>query len=120
MNWIGLLVLIAVICLLMLRRGGQVSVGAAREMLKKGALVVDVRTIEEFSRGHLPEAINLPLVHFAEMLPQQIPDHDQAILLYCQTGRRSGTARKKARALGYLRSFNMGSYSRAAQIVSGR
>jgi rhodanese-related sulfurtransferase len=42
------------------------------------------------------------------------------LLLHCHSGMRSGMARKKLVALGYTHAFNLGSYSRAVQIVKGK
>jgi rhodanese-related sulfurtransferase len=42
------------------------------------------------------------------------------ILLHCQSGMRSGVAKKKLNALGYSNAYNLGSYGRAAEIVGKR
>jgi rhodanese-related sulfurtransferase len=47
-----------------------------------------------------------------------VRDKNQALLLHCQSGVRSGVARKKLIALGYPNAFNLGSYGRAMQIVN--
>jgi phage shock protein E len=87
--------------------------------LKNGALVIDVRTPGEFGSGHLPNAINLPVEGIEFTLPAQVNDKNKVLLLHCQSGMRSGMARKKLIAIGYTNAFNLGSYSRAAQIVGG-
>jgi phage shock protein E len=121
MNWVGLVVLLAIVVgMLLLRRAGQVSAQEAREWLRKGALVVDVRTAGEFENGHLPQAINIPVDEIGMVLPRRFPNRDKAILLHCQSGMRSGVARRQLRALGYQNAFNLGSYGRAMQIVTGR
>jgi phage shock protein E len=87
--------------------------------LKSGALVIDVRSASEFSSGHLPNAINLPLGEIESSLPRRVQDKSQVLLLHCHSGMRSGVARKKLIAIGYSNAFNLGSYGRAAQIVKG-
>jgi rhodanese-related sulfurtransferase len=47
-------------------------------------------------------------------------DKNRALLLHCQSGMRSGVARKKLKALGYPNAFNLGSYRRAEEIVKSR
>jgi rhodanese-related sulfurtransferase len=42
------------------------------------------------------------------------------LLLHCQSGARSGAAKKKLIALGCPNVFNMGSYARAERIVTGK
>jgi rhodanese-related sulfurtransferase len=121
MNWTTVLVGLAVVAAFFwLRRASQISTTDALEYLKKGALVIDVRTPGEFASGHLANAINLPLDQIEASIPRRVRDKDQVLLLHCQSGMRSGVARKRLRALGYANAFNLGSYARAAQIVNKR
>ena len=103
---------------MLLRRAGKIRVKTARQLLNKGALLVDVRTEPEFARVHLPTAINFPLNEIAIDLPKHVPDRNQTILLHCQVGMRSGIARKKLRALGYTNAHSIGAYHRAERIVA--
>ena len=121
MNWITILILAALLAtIILLRRSGTIAPAEAAAHLKKGALVIDVRTAGEFNSGHLPNAINLPLDEIETALPRRVKDKNQVLLLHCQAGGRSSQARKKLIALGYGNAYNMGSYSRAAQIVDGK
>jgi rhodanese-related sulfurtransferase len=57
------------------------------------ALVVDVREMDEFSAGHIPGAINMPLSAFRA---SQLPDPGEKLLvLNCAAGRRSAMALDK-------------------------
>jgi phage shock protein E len=121
MNWTTALIVVAVLAVFfLLKRTGQISSRDAVAHVKNGALVIDVRTAPEFSGGHLPNAINLPLDQIETALPLRVKDKSQVLLLHCQSGRRSGVAKKKLNALGYANAFNLGSYGRAAQIVNGK
>jgi rhodanese-related sulfurtransferase len=106
--------------LFLLKRSGQISTKEALDYLKRGALVIDVRTPAEFNSGHLPNSINLPLDQIASPLPGRLKNKSQVLLLHCQSGMRSGAAKKKLNAMGYSNVFNLGSYSRAEEIVGGR
>ncbi|MGA3345249.1 MAG: rhodanese-like domain-containing protein [Terracidiphilus sp.] len=118
MNWITILILaVMVASAFLLRRSGLISPAEAAAHLKKGALIIDVRTVPEFNSGHLPGAINLPLGEIESTLPRRVKDKNQVLLLHCQAGGRSAEAKKKLIDLGYLNAFNLGSYNRAAQIV---
>jgi phage shock protein E len=116
------LIAVAAIVLLfvILKRGGQISPGDAQSYLRNGALVMDVRSPAEFASGHLPGAINIPLAELDTALPRRVKDKNQVLLLHCQSGMRSGVAAKKMKLLGYANSFNLGSYSRAAQLVNSK
>jgi phage shock protein E len=118
MNWTAICIILAVLTVVfLLKRAGQISSKEALAHLKGGALVIDVRTSSEFSSGHLPNAINLPLDQIETVLPRRIKDKSQVILLHCHSGMRSGVAKKKLNALGYKNAYNLGSYRRAAEIV---
>jgi phage shock protein E len=114
------LVAILVAVYLLVKRAGQISPRKATLFLLSGAVVVDVRSATEFGIRHLPRAINVPLSELEELLPRRVKNKDMVILLHCQTGARSGAAKKKAGSMGYTHVFNLGSYNRAAKIVGNR
>jgi len=100
------------------KRASQISIKRAVAYLKDGALVIDVRSFAEFNSGHLANAINLPVEEIETALPRRVKDKNQVLLLHCQSGMRSGVAKTKLAGLGYANVFNLGSYARAAGIVS--
>lgn len=56
------------------------------------AVLIDVRTAEEFPEGHLAGAINIPLDRFN---PKAVPaEEGKETILYCRSGNRSGQAAK--------------------------
>jgi phage shock protein E len=107
----------AVVAFLLLKRLTLVTPATAREWLNKGALVVDVRSEGEFQQRHLPQAINIPLGSLGDEIARRAPDKQQAILLHCLSGTRSGMAKAKLKQMGYRNVFNLGSYGRAAGIL---
>lgn len=54
---------------------------------------VDVRTAEEFARGHVKGAIHIPHSEMADRYEELDQYHEKEIVVYCRTGRRSGIAR---------------------------
>jgi phage shock protein E len=96
----------------------EISEAEARDYLKQGAKVVDVRTVEEFSARHLTNVINIPLSDLGEKLPSLVTNKSQVLLLHCRTGRRSGIAEKQLHGLGYTNAFNIGSFQKAERIVN--
>lgn len=75
----------------------EISANDLHDMLRKDeALVVDVREADEFSAGHIPGAINMPLSAFQ---PSQLPDAaGKVLVLNCLGGKRSGMALEKCSA----------------------
>jgi phage shock protein E len=120
MKWTLLLfILVSLAIVLKLKGAPGLPEATARAHLKNGALLVDVRTAEEFKAGHLTNAVNLPLDGIKDALPRRVPDKSQFLLLHCRSGRRSGIAEQELRALGYTNAFNIGSYEQADKIVNG-
>jgi rhodanese-related sulfurtransferase len=121
MTWTSVLIVVALLAILLLvRSGGKVSAKDAREYLRTGAVVIDVRSAGEFTAGHLTKTINIPLSEIETVIARKVKDKNQVLLLHGKSGARSREARRKLNALGYRHSFNMGSYGRAAEILSGR
>ena len=71
-------------------------------------VIVDVRRPDEFAKGHIPGAINVPNEGIADEQPAELPDLDQVLLVHCQTGRRSAAASKKLAGIGYTRVLEFG------------
>lgn len=118
MKWI-LIVLAGLLMLgtFKLMAGQGLSVEAAREKLRQGARLIDVRTVEEFTSQRVSGAVNIPLDVVTSELPRQIPDKSAVLLLHCRSGRRSGIAEKELRSLGYTNVFNIGSFEQAQKVV---
>ncbi|WP_394147878.1 rhodanese-like domain-containing protein [Shewanella atlantica] len=82
----------------------------AWDMIDAGALIVDVRTAEEFAAGHLPNAINIPFEIIVSAFKERKIAKDKSVVLYCRSGRRSGIAFDALVAQGYSNSYNGGGY----------
>jgi phage shock protein E len=118
MKWAPLLIIAAIILVIvLLKKSGQIPAKDALAYLKDGAWVIDVRSPGEFQSGHLPGAINIPLDELESAMPRRVTDKNQVLLLHCQSGMRSGSARQKLQGMGYAKAFNLGSYTRAKDLV---
>lgn len=71
--------------------GGSTSVDAVEQYLQKGAVVIDVRTIEEFEEGHVQGSKNIPLNTISGQI-EQIKKLDKPVITCCRSGARSGSA----------------------------
>ena len=68
------------------------------------SIQIDVREPAEFSAGHIPGAVNVPLSNIGSIsLPK-----DRQIFLYCLRGTRSLQARRILKSLGYERVKSIG------------
>lgn len=72
------------------------------------AVVVDVRSAEEFATGNIRGAVSLPLEQIDMKSHQILPDKNMLILVYCRSGIRSLTAAQQLAAMGYTRVYDFG------------
>ena len=72
------------------------------------ALIVDVRTPEEFADGHYPGAINIPHETILDGLSQLGVTQVTPVILYCRSGNRSGQAEQALREKGFTEATNAG------------
>lgn len=72
------------------------------------AVLLDVRSPGEFASGHIDGALNVPLDRLAHDIAQAVPDRATPLVLYCQSGGRSGMACQVLRQLGYTQLNNGG------------
>jgi phage shock protein E len=120
MNWTTLLIVLAVLATFFIfRQMSLVSQSAARRHLKEGAIVIDVRSPDEYASGHLPGTVKVPLGELSARIGTVCPDKNRVILLHCLSGGRSGMGVGTLKSLGYSNSYNLGSYSRAEGILTG-
>ncbi len=71
----------------------------AREAVKNGAIIVDVRTPKEFNQKHIKGAINIPIESIMKN-GINVPK-DREIVVYCQTGSRSGMVARMLKKDGW-------------------
>ena len=118
MHWLPILAAAVVLAgLALIKRMSFVSKEAARRHLADGALVIDVRSPEEFRSGSVLEAINIPLGELGDKIRQRVQDKNRVLLVHCLSGGRSALARQQLKRLGYAHVFNLGSLRRARAVV---
>ncbi len=74
----------------------------------KDYIILDVRTIEEFNLGHIPNALCIPNEIIDENIIEKLPNKEQLILIYCRSGNRSKQAAEKLNKLGYKNLIEFG------------
>ena len=88
----------------------RISREEAKQMmsLDDGHIIVDVRRQDEYDSGHIPGAILIPNESIGTEQPEQLPDKDRIILVYCRSGRRSKEAAQKLANMGYTNVYEFG------------
>lgn len=71
------------------------------------ALLLDVRSPQEYREGHIPGSENIPL-QVIDKLPSVVENRDKELFVYCYSGARSREAVKVLRQLGYSQVHNIG------------
>ena len=88
----------------------QITQEKAKEMMAKddGHIIVDVRRQDEYDEGHIPGALLIPNESITDKQPDELPDLNHIILVYCRSGRRSKEASQKLADMGYTNVYEFG------------
>ncbi|MBK8554788.1 MAG: rhodanese-like domain-containing protein [Lewinellaceae bacterium] len=81
-----------------------------------GALIIDVRTPEEFKQGHLKGSVNIPLQIIAGKIPE-IQKKNKVVIAICRTGSRSSMATGMMKRAG-IEAYNGGSWNGLAHKIN--
>ena len=69
--------------------------------MKTNALLIDVRTLEEYQNGFIAGAVNIPYDEIESKISNFTNQKNKPLYLYCRSGRRSKEASSKLVELGY-------------------
>ncbi len=87
--------------------GDMADSATLKKWISEKALIVDVRTTEEFAAGNYKGSINIPLAEVENNI-KRFGNKDQKIIVYCRSGNRSGQAKKILEKHGYKNVLNGG------------
>lgn len=73
----------------------------------KDAILLDVRSPQEYKETHLEGSINIPIYNIEEKSKEMIPNKENIVIVYCQSGGRSGKAVKILEKQGYSKLYNI-------------
>lgn len=73
----------------------------------ENAVLLDVRTKEEYAERKIEGSINLPLDEI-QRITDVVPDKSTPVFLHCRSGKRSGRAQKILTSMGYINAVNIG------------
>ncbi len=78
----------------------------ARQLVAEGAVLLDVRTPDEFRQGHPESARNIPVQELSRRLSEVGPPGTK-VVVYCASGGRSAVAASTLRGGGYPEVFDL-------------
>ena len=84
-----------------------ISANMAIALQNKGALLLDVRTAEEFASGHIIEARNIELDKLVEQADTLKKWREKPVVVYCESGSRSAQAARLLKSLGFTQAVNL-------------
>lgn len=73
----------------------------------ENAVLIDVREVNEYTTGHIPGAVNIPLSQI-ESAEDVLSDKDMTLYVYCLSGARSSKAVRGLQKMGYKNVKNIG------------
>lgn len=87
----------------------QLEINRGMEMFRKtpNAVLLDVRTREEYASGYIDGSVNIPLDEL-DGIAESIRNPDVPIFVYCRSGRRSARAASYLRRIGYTNVRDIG------------
>ena len=96
-----------IICLLLSSCGKKlyetIDTNKAFELINDGAIIVDVRSSQEYDKEHITNAINIPL----DSIETIDLDKDTTLIVYCLSGVRSQKAVEQLAKMGYTSLYNL-------------
>jgi len=83
-----------------------------RSLVNNGALIIDVRTRDEFKSGNIRGSVNIPLDEISRMV-NDLRKKNKAVITCCRSGARSGMAKKILESAG-IECYNGGAWDELA------
>ena len=80
------------------------------QLVKDGAIIVDVRSKGEFAGGHIRGSINISLDKIGSNIPQ-LKKKNKPIITCCASGMRSASAKSILKSNGFTEVYNGGAWS---------
>jgi len=87
-----------------------------REVISSGAVILDVRTKDEYHSGHIRNSINIPVDNLLQSIKKL--NKNKAIITCCASGARSASARRILLSNGFEEVYNGGSWSSLKNYIS--
>ena len=79
------------------------------KLVNEGAVIVDVRSKNEYSAGHIKGSVNIPVEILKDNL-SRLKDKNKTVITCCASGMRSASAKSILRSNGYSNVHNGGGW----------
>jgi phage shock protein E len=79
------------------------------QLVKEGAIILDVRSKGEYASGHIKGSINISVDQLGNHL-DKLKDKNKTIITCCASGMRSASAKSMLSAKGYTKVYNGGGW----------
>lgn len=104
--WLG--IFITLIAYLKLKAGKSISPQQATLLInREDGIVVDIRERKDFEKGHIVDALNIPLAKLGERHKELEKHKEKPVIVVCQLGQHSGAAVKTLQEKGFTRVSRM-------------
>ena len=85
----------------------DIDIVEMEKKISQGAILIDVRSPQEYNEGHINGAILIPSYEIKKRINNIITDKNQPIIVYCSTGARSKKTQKELNKNGYTNVYNL-------------
>lgn len=90
--------------------------GRIKNALRKGAIIIDVRSGTEYDRGHVPDAFNIP-VDRIKASAGRLKESKMPVVICCNTGERSKKALQILKASGLKDVYDGGNWESVLKLM---
>ena len=87
-----------------------------KDLIESRAIIIDVRSVEEFREGHISSSVNIPLNEVVNRI-DELKGIEQPFLVCCLSGGRSGQATEYLQSLN-IKCVNAGSWQQLKSLVT--
>lgn len=103
-----LILFVALIAYLRMKAGKTVGIHEATRLInREDGIVLDIREKKVFDKGHIVNAINIPLAKLDERITELDKNKSRPLIVVCQMGQQAGDAVRKLEARGFAQVYRM-------------
>ena len=85
----------------------NISLEELKRLKADGAIIIDVRSPQEYNEGHISGSISIPEYEMKKNAENLLENKEENIIVYCSSGTRSREAQKILQKLGYTNVYNL-------------